>query len=66
VGTLNGVLGLPIALARAAAPLMMGLLWSPSAGYRTGLWMMCAASFIGLLTLWWAQHQALKPLTRSA
>jgi MFS family permease len=66
VGTLNGVLGLPIALARAAAPLLMGILWSPSAGYRTGLWMMCAASFIGLLTLWWAQHQSLKPFTRSA
>jgi MFS family permease len=64
VGTLNGVLGLPIALARAAAPLLMGVLWSPSAGYRTGLWLMCAASFIGLLTLWWAQHQALKPHTR--
>lgn len=60
VGTLNGVLGLPTALARAAAPLVMGLLWSPSAGYRTGLWAMCAASLIGLLALWWAQHQSLR------
>ena len=58
VGTLNGVLGLPTALARAAAPLMMGLLWSPSAGYRTGLWAMGMASLIGLLALWWAQHRS--------
>jgi hypothetical protein len=60
VGTLNGVLGLPIAFARAAAPLMMGLLWSPSAGYSTGLWVVCLASLSGLLALWWAQHRALK------
>lgn len=63
VGTLNGVLGLPIALARAAAPLMMGLLWSPSAGYRTGLWVVCLASLSGLLALWWAQHHSLRRLT---
>jgi hypothetical protein len=37
---------------------MMGLLWSPSAGYRTGLWAMGLASLIGLLALWWAQHRS--------
>jgi MFS family permease len=60
VGTLNGVLGLPIALARAAAPLAMGLLWSPNEGYRTGLWVMCLASLSGLLALWWAQQHRLR------
>lgn len=37
VASLNGALGLPLALARAAAPLALGLLWSPQAGYRYGL-----------------------------
>jgi MFS family permease len=60
VGTLNGVLGLPTAIARAAAPLLMGLLWSPSAGYRTGLWLMCAASLTGVWALWWAQRHRLR------
>ena len=60
VGQLNGLLGLPIALARAAAPWMVGLLWSPTAGYRWGLWWMVAASLAGLAALWTAQAHALK------
>ena len=60
VGQLNGLLGLPIALARAAAPWIVGLLWSPSVGYRWGLWWMVAASLAGLAALWTAQAQALK------
>ncbi len=60
VGTLNGVLGLPTAIARATAPLIMGLLWSPSTGYRTGLWLMCAASLTGVWALWWAQRHRLR------
>ncbi len=59
VGQLNGLLGLPIALARAAAPWVVGLLWSPSAGYRWGLWWMVAASLAGLAALWTAQAHAL-------
>ena len=59
VGQLNGLLGLPIALARAAAPWIVGLLWSPSAGYRWGLWWMVAASLAGLAALWTAQAHAL-------
>lgn len=60
VGQLNGLLGLPIALARAAAPWVVGLLWSPAVGYRWGLWWMVAASLAGLAALWTAQTHALK------
>ncbi len=60
VGQLNGLLGVPIALARAAAPWIVGLLWSPSVGYRWGLWWMLSASLAGLLALWAAQARALR------
>jgi len=55
MGSLNGLLGLPMALARAAAPLLMGLLWSAEAGYTVGLWVMLAASVVGVAALWLAQ-----------
>jgi MFS family permease len=55
MGSLNGLLGLPMALARAAAPLLMGLLWSAEAGYTVGLWVMLAASVMGVASLWLAQ-----------
>ncbi len=60
VGQLNGLLGVPTALARAAAPWIVGLLWSPEAGYRWGLWWMVAASLGGLAALWTAQSHALR------
>ncbi|MFM8865002.1 MAG: MFS transporter [Limnohabitans sp.] len=58
VGQLNGLLGLPTALARAAAPAIVGLLWSPEAGYRWGLWWMLLASLAGVVALWLAQARA--------
>ena len=61
VGQLNGLLGLPIALARAAAPLTLGLLWSQEHGYSLALWWLLAASLLGTGALWAAQHFALKP-----
>jgi MFS family permease len=60
VGQLNGLLGMPIALARAAAPLTLGVLWSPTEGYTYGLWWMLCASLLGMGALWAAQHLALK------
>jgi MFS family permease len=56
MGSLNGLLGLPMALARAAAPWLMGLLWSAEAGYTVGLWWMLAASVVGVAALWSAQN----------
>ena len=58
VGLLNGLLGVPTALARAAAPWIVGLLWTPAAGYRWGLWWMLSASLAGLAALWAAQAHA--------
>jgi hypothetical protein len=53
-------MGLPIALARAAAPLTMGVLWSPAHGYGLALWWLLLASLIATAALWMAQRQALK------
>jgi MFS family permease len=58
VGRLNGLLGLPIALARAAAPLTLGLLWSPQHGYTLALWWLLLASLLGTAALWAAQSYA--------
>ena len=60
VGQLNGLLGLPIALSRAASPLVLGLLWSPDGGYRLGLWCLLAAGLLGAAALWQAQAHALR------
>lgn len=58
VASLNGALGVPLAAARAVAPLALGLLWSPLAGYRTGLWLLLAASVLAVLALLLAQRHA--------
>lgn len=56
VAKLNGVIGLPIALARSASPLMLGLLWSPQAGYTSGLWVLWALSIGSVVALIGAQN----------
>ena len=58
VATLNGAIGVPTALARAAAPLLMGLLWSQQAGYSRGLWLMLGLSLLGVAALALAQELA--------
>lgn len=60
VGQLNGLLGLPIALAKAAAPLILGLLWSPTQGYTLALWWLFVCGLVGVMALWTAQAQALQ------
>ena len=59
VATLNGALGLPLALARASAPLLMGMLWTQQAGYSNALWLMLALSLVGASALMLAQRHAL-------
>jgi predicted MFS family arabinose efflux permease len=59
VASLNGALGLPSALARAIAPLVLGLLWSAEAGYGRGLWLLLAMSVAAVLALYLAQRKAL-------
>ena len=58
MASLNGVLGLPQALARAAAPLLLGLLWSPQASYGVGLWLLLGLSLLGVGALALAQRLA--------
>jgi MFS family permease len=59
VASLNGALGPPTAIARAAAPLLLGVLWSAQSGYALGLWVLLAASVIAVLALFLAQRRAL-------
>ena len=60
VASLNGALGVPLALARAAAPLLLGVLWSAQAGYTQGLWMLLGFSVIGTAALVLAQRLSLR------
>ncbi len=59
VASLNGALGLPSALARALAPLLLGVLWSAEAGYAWGLWLLLAMSVAAVLAMMLAQRRAL-------
>lgn len=58
VASLNGALGVPMALGRATAPWLLGLLWAPSGGYAAGLWLMLGLSLIGVVALARAQQLA--------
>lgn len=60
VATLNGALGVPLALARAAAPLLLGLMWSPQAGYGPGLWLLLVLSGVGVVALMAVQRLTLR------
>jgi MFS family permease len=59
VATLNGALGVPLALARAAAPALLGWMWSPQTGYRDGLWLLLGLSVVGVVALVLAQQRRL-------
>ncbi len=59
VASLNGALGVPLALARASAPLVMGLLWQPQVGYRHGLWLLLVLSAVAIAALLMAQRRVL-------
>ena len=58
VASLNGALGIPLALARSAAPIGLGLLWSQQSGYTRGLWVLLGLSLLGVGALAWAQRLA--------
>jgi MFS family permease len=58
VATLNGVLGLPLAMARAAAPLALGWMWNSHTGYVPGLWVLLVTACVGVAALSWAQQHA--------
>lgn len=66
VASLNGALGLPTAVTRALAPLVLGLLWSPAGGYTAGLWLLLAMGVVAVLALQLAQRRSLVPLAPPA
>lgn len=59
VATLNGALGVPLALARAGAPILLGLLWTPQAGYSHGLWLLLIFGLASVGALMLAQRVAI-------
>lgn len=56
--SLNGALGLPMALGRAAMPWLLGLIWTPEGAYTSGLMLMLGISVLGVLALTLAQRLA--------
>jgi sugar phosphate permease len=60
VAALNGALGLPLALARSAAPLALGWAWSVYGSYAAGLAVVVALTTAGVLALSWAQRHTLR------
>ena len=61
VASLNGALGLPQALARAVAPLLLGVLWSKEVGYRWGLVTLLVVAVAAAAALAMAQRRSLLP-----
>ena len=66
VASLNGALGLPTAISRALAPLVLGLLWSPEGGYTSGLWLLLGLGVAAVMALHLAQRRSLVPLQSAA
>jgi predicted MFS family arabinose efflux permease len=62
VASLNGALGPPTAVARALSPVLLGLLWTPEAGYTHGLWLLLVMSVAAVLALLLAQRRSLVPI----
>jgi MFS family permease len=60
VASLNGALGLPQAVARAIAPLLLGLMWTRDVGYRWGLALLLVVSIVSALALAMAQRRSLR------
>ena len=55
VGSLSGLIGFPVALARAASPLILGALWSADKGYVSGLYFLLTISILGVIAIRLAQ-----------
>ena len=57
--SLNGLLGIPTAIARAVAPSMLAALWVATGNYLMGLGVLCALGTAAVLAFWLAQRRAL-------
>ncbi|TAG48849.1 MAG: MFS transporter [Betaproteobacteria bacterium] len=58
--SLNGLLGFPTAVARAAAPSLLAALWTISGNYVLGLSVMAASGALAVVAFWVAQRRALR------
>lgn len=58
--SLNGLLGLPTAMARAVAPSMLAALWVATGNYTMGLAVLCALAVLAVIAFWFAQRRALE------
>jgi MFS family permease len=61
VASLNGAMAVPTAVARAVAPVLLGLMWTRDAGYRWGLLLLLAVGLAAALALILAQRRSLLP-----
>lgn len=59
VASLNGALGLPLAFARASAPLLLAVSWSGTTSYTLGLILLLVLAYLGVGAIWLAQRRAL-------
>ncbi|MEQ1597433.1 MAG: MFS transporter [Casimicrobium sp.] len=57
--SLNGMLGIPNAVARAAAPSLLAAAWTATGNYQLGLAALCALSLFAVASFWLAQRHAL-------
>ena len=60
--SLNGLLGVPTAIVRAAAPSMLAALWAATGNYLMGLAVLFALATLAAIAFWWAQRRALTAL----
>ena len=58
--SLNGVLAFPTAIARAAAPSLLAVMWSATGNYELGLAVFTLLAGVSAAAFWWAQRQALR------
>ena len=58
--SLNGLLGVPTAIARAVAPSMLAALWTASGNYTLGISVLCALATLAVVAFWVAQRKALR------
>lgn len=63
-GSLNGLIGLPASLARAAGPSMVAALWLVDAGYRLALVALILLASAAAAAFWLAQSRALAASAR--
>ena len=57
--SLNGLLGLPTAIARALAPSILAALWVSTGSYNAGITLLCSLAAVAVVAFWVAQRRAL-------